>query len=84
MGHFSRYIPRGSTIIDVKVDGAAPAAGNATFACTAAKTPQSDIITVCANTDDSGPIDYQLEIEGLYAQLTIPPHGMHTLIVKHA
>ena len=31
---------------------------------------------------DAGPVQYQLEIDGAFASLTMPPHGVHTVIVQ--
>ena len=50
MGHFSRFIPRGSTVLGVQ--GATNT--NTSFACTAAQTPASETVVVCVNRDDSG------------------------------
>ena len=81
MGHFSRYIPRGSVRV---------ACGNATatdllFTC--AVTPQNELVVVALNTDNGGRTKptsrYQIDLGGGHyvSAATIPGHGVHTTIV---
>ena len=74
MGHFSRFIPRGSVRV---------AASNTTetdLMFTAAVTPKNELIVVVLNTQDNGNArTYELEIQGKYVRTVIPGHGIHTI-----
>jgi glucosylceramidase len=80
MGHFTRFLPRGS----VRVAIANTTATEILF--TAALTPANKLVVVVLNTENSGRTkptqQYQLEVSGQY--ITTPPvpgHGLHTLVI---
>lgn len=77
MGHFSRYIPPGSTNIDLS--GATDT--NTTFVATAVETPAGDVVVVAVNSDDKNSVQFNLELHGQYALIEIPPHSVQTLTV---
>lgn len=77
MAHFSRFIPRGSKHIDIT--GAVDT--NTTFVATSVITTDSKVVVVALNTDGSNTVDYQLDLGGAYASLSIPPHSIQTLTV---
>eukprot|EP00937_MAST-01D_sp_MAST-1D-sp2_P003146 g3146.t1 len=82
MGHFSRYLPRGSTVVDISGSAAA------TVNFTAAVTPANQLVVVVVNTDKKGRqieknmARYQLEINGQYvATPPLPGYGVQTVIM---
>lgn len=75
MGHFSRFIPRGSTIVSSSVDSTLG------LQAVAALTPTKDLVAVVLNTNDDGEVQYQLQLPGQTASMTIPAHGIQTLKV---
>lgn len=78
MGHFSRYIPRGSVIISASNDTSTE------LQWVAASTPAGDVVAVVLNTMDSGHYrTYQLEIGGQYLKAKVPGHGLHTIRFKN-
>lgn len=72
MGHFSKYLPRGSTRIKNVISGTTD------LQYTTFKTNTS-IVIVVLNTD-STPVDYQIQYGNLVAKVTIPDNGIQTLI----
>merc|ERR1711871_481493 len=83
MGHFSRFIPPGSKHLPF-APGSDGTDTNTTFMATAAVTPQGDTVVVVLNTDEKASVEYQLEVNGQYAALKIPPHGIQTLTIPKA
>jgi glucosylceramidase len=81
MGHFSRYIPRGS----VRVACSNTTATNLLFTC--AITPQNQLVVVALNTDNGGRTEptarYQIGLGGGHyvSVATLPGHGVHTTLV---
>lgn len=82
MGHFSRFLPRGS----VRVGQQGALDTNAPVMAVSAATPAGDLVVVVLNTDEKADAAYQLRLPtlGAYAQLTVPAHGIQTLIVRGA
>eukprot|EP00462_Mataza_sp_D1_P023528 CAMPEP_0175142908 /NCGR_PEP_ID=MMETSP0087-20121206/13097_1 /TAXON_ID=136419 /ORGANISM="Unknown Unknown, Strain D1" /LENGTH=433 /DNA_ID=CAMNT_0016426837 /DNA_START=209 /DNA_END=1510 /DNA_ORIENTATION=+ len=78
MGHFSRFIPRGSKVI--KQTGATDT--NASLLATAVLTPGQEIVVVVVNTDQKASAPYQISCQGQYAVIEIPPHSIQTLSFK--
>jgi glucosylceramidase len=85
MGHFSRFLPRGSVRLHSELQTAAER--------TAAATPQlttwlrnathdgvrsEEVVVVLMNNDD---VEQVLAVQAgkLYANLTVPPHSMHSI-----
>jgi glucosylceramidase len=83
MGHFSRFIPPGSTHVAF-ASGSDGTDTNATFMATAATTPAGDTVVVVLNTDEKNSVHYELEVDGQYAALKIPAHGIQTLTIPAA
>lgn len=89
MGHFSRFISRGS----VRCGQTGATDPNATMLATSVITPTGDLVVVVVNTDDaSGGHQYQLAVPGdtlgfgnitVYAKFDLPPHGVHTLTIRN-
>merc|ERR1712151_165541 len=76
MGHFSRFIPRGSTIVSSSVDSTLG------LQAVAAITPTKDLVVVVLNMNDDGDVQYQLQLQpSQTASMTIPAHGIQTLKV---
>ena len=80
MGHFSRFIPPGSTHVAF-AEGSDGTDTNTSFMATAARTPAGDTVVVVLNTDEKNSVHYQLELDGQFAALKIPPHGIQTLTI---
>jgi glucosylceramidase len=77
MGHFSRFVPRGSSVLATV--GATDT--NTTFMATAVLTPAGAVVVVAVNTDDGSAVKYQLDVDGEFAQFVIPPHSIQTLTI---
>jgi len=74
MGHFSRFLPRGSTIVSSSVDS------NLDLQSTAAITPDNELMVVVLNMNDDGDVQYQLQLGvDQHADMTIPAHGIQTM-----
>lgn len=74
MGHFSRFLPRGSTIVRSSVDSALD------LQVVAAITPNDELVVVVLNMKDDGEVEYQLQLQpDQIASMTIPAHGIQTL-----
>jgi len=79
MGHFSRFIPRGSTVVRSNVDS------RLDLQSLAAITPANELVVVVLNMNDDGDVTYQLELQpGQSVSLTIPAHGIQTLTTSLA
>jgi glucosylceramidase len=76
MGHFSRFLPRGSTIVSSSVDSSLD------LQSVAAITPTKELVVVVLNMNDDGDVQYQLQLDGQVASMTIPAHGIQTLKVS--
>jgi len=74
MGHFSRFLPPGSTIVSSSVDS------NLDLQSTAAITPDNELVVVVLNMNDDGDVQYQLQLGvDQHADMTIPAHGIQTM-----
>lgn len=81
MGHFSRFLPRGSELL---------VCANSTsteLLFTAALTPENKLVVVVLNTDNKGRTmptkEYQIEVDS-ETYIVVPPlpgHGLHTIII---
>merc|ERR1712000_443213 len=77
MGHFSRFIPRGSKVVRSVVDSALD------LQSVAAITPTNELVVVILNMNAKGDVQYQLQLQAdQKADLTIPAHGIQTLKVS--
>lgn len=77
MGHFSRFIPRGSTVVRSYADSALA------LQSLAAVTPSGDLVVVVLNMNDDGDVQYQLQLQpGHSVSMTVPAHGIQTLKVS--
>ncbi len=76
MGHFSRYIPRGSVVVDVKPNDSFD------LNATAVVTPEQELVVVVLNTDSSDSKKYHVRVGDQYAKIEIPAHGIQTLKVS--
>jgi glucosylceramidase len=73
MGHFSRFIPRGSTVVSCSVEPHLNA--------TAAVTPKGDVVVVVLNTNPADNKTYQLQLgSDQYATIEIPSHSIQTMV----
>ncbi len=70
-GQISKFISPGSMIIDVQC--------SSSLNCTGALTPDNNIIVVVMNQNDD-PETFQLVYGALYAEYTIPDHGITTFV----
>jgi len=74
MGHFSRFIPRGSTVLSSSVDS------KLSLLSTSVLTPENKIVTVILNTDKDHAVDYQVQLGAdRFVKMKIPAHGIQTL-----
>jgi len=74
MGHFSRFIPRGSRVVKSTVDS------DLSLQSVAAITPANELVIVVLNMDADASVEYQLQLQnGSAAVLTVPAHGIQTL-----
>ena len=82
MGHFSRFLPRGSVIVDCVNNT------ETDLKFTAAVTPQNQLVVVVLNTDNNGrtmpTVEYEVEVaNGVSINMPkLPGHGVHTLVVS--
>ena len=51
---------------------------------TAARTPSGDVVIVVLNSDAKAARKYELELDGQYAGVEIPPHSIQTLTIATA
>lgn len=76
MAHFSRYIPRGSFIVPVQIDGQTP------LNITAALTPANEYVVVVLNTQDTKSEMYQVNVGQQWVVVPqIDAHAIHTVII---
>jgi glucosylceramidase len=76
MGHFSRFIPRGSKVVKTVADSTLDLQSVAVI------TPSNELVVIVLNMNNDGPVQYDLQLQpGQHAELTIPAHGIQTLKV---
>jgi len=73
LGHFSRYIPPGSLILNTTVSN------EYLLSAVSAKTPTGDFVVVVQNQIDM-PQDYILQHGNKFAHYTAPGHSIQTLV----
>ncbi len=78
MGHFSRFIPRGS----VRIGQQGAMDNNATLVATSVLTPSGDVVVVVNNAATQS-AQFQIQWEGLYALVEIPPQAIQTLTIPN-
>ena len=77
MAHFSRYLHAGDSI--VQVDTAAPGLGPDDFHVTAAVSQDKKTLTVIAFNKANQPVNYNIQVNGFHAPVTIPENAIQTL-----
>lgn len=85
LGHFSKFIPPGSKIVDLYIDGFDGGNEDDKLEGIAALTPDGNVVLVLQNREDD--YTYKLEIDDLthpnqIIRLSVPPKTIQTLIWK--
>jgi glucosylceramidase len=85
LGQFSKFIPPGSKIVDLQIDGFDGGSEDDPLEGIAALTPDGNVVLVVHNREVD--YTYKLEIDdlnhpGKVIRLTVPPKSVQTLIWK--
>lgn len=83
MAHASRFLPRGSVVLNVTQTPSEPVTTG--LSAVAAVTPDNALVVIAINPDEKNTREYQVVVNDSGAssvvRLSLPPNSLHTIVV---